>query len=133
MEHIDELQILNDAMDASNTAWWVMELPSGIIFFHENKIKNLGYNSKDIEKFTHYSSFTSLIHPDDYERVMKAMSDHLQGKTDHYEATYRIVAKDGTYHQHFDRGRIVARQGDAMAVSGIVVDIPDSYLIPPKK
>lgn len=132
-EQVDELQLLNDAMEASNTAWWIMELPSGVIFFHQNKIKNLGYSNKEIEKFTHYSSFTHLIHPDDYERTMQAMRDHLEGKTDHYEASYRIKSKDGTYHHHFDRGRIVAKVGDNIAVSGIVVDIPDKYWLEPEK
>lgn len=128
LENIDELQLLNDAMEASNAAWWIMELPSGVIFFHQNKIQNLGYNKKEIEKFTHYTSFTHLIHPDDHDMVMKAMSDYLAGKTENYEASYRIVGKDGKYHHHFDRGRIVARDGDTIVLSGVVVDIPDKYL-----
>lgn len=127
-EDIDELQLLNDAMEASNAAWWIMELPSGVIFFHQNKIQNLGYNKREIEKFTHYTSFTHLIHPDDHDKVMQAMSDYLAGKTESYEASYRIVGKDGKYHHHFDRGRIVARNGENIVISGVVVDIPDKYI-----
>lgn len=127
-DDIDELQLLNDAMEASNAAWWIMELPSGVIFFHQNKIQNLGYNKKEIEKFTHYTSFTKLIHPDDHDMVMKAMSDYLAGKAESYEASYRIISKDGTYHHHFDRGRIVAKRGDDTVLAGVVVDIPDKYL-----
>jgi PAS domain S-box-containing protein len=127
-ENVDELQLLNDAMEASNAAWWIMELPSGVIFFHQNKIQNLGYNKKEIEKFTHYTSFTHLIHRDDHDMVMKAMSDYLAGKTESYEASYCIVGKDGKYHHHFDRGRIVAKNGDTIVLSGVVVDIPEKYL-----
>lgn len=127
-ENVDELQLLNDAMEASNAAWWIMELPSGVIFFHQNKIQNLGYNKKEIEKFTHYTSFTHLIHPDDHDMVMQAMSDYLAGKTESYEASYRIIGKNGKYHHHFDRGRIVAKNGATIVLSGVVVDIPEKYL-----
>lgn len=126
-ENIDELQLLNDAMEASGTAWWIMELPSGVVFFHQNKIKNLGYNKKEVEAFTHYTSFTSLIHPEDYERVMQAMQDHLEDRAIQYEVSYRIRAKDGKYHNYFDRGRIIAKHDGKTVVAGIVIDLPRKY------
>lgn len=125
-ENVDELTLLNDAIEAGGMAWWLMELPSGAVFFHPKKIRMLGYRDKDMSKFVHYTSFTDLLHPDDYPVAMQAMTDHITGKLPLYETEYRIKAKDGTYRKFFDRGKIVARNDKGeMAVAGIVLDITD--------
>jgi PAS domain-containing protein len=36
---------------------------------------------------------------------MKAMTSHLRGQVNVYEAEYRIQAKDGTYRWYYDRGK----------------------------
>lgn len=111
---------LNDAMDAANMAWWEMELPSGAVFFAENKTRMLGYNKKN---FFHYSSFTDLLHPDDYDGAMKAMMDHIEGKKDIYETKYRIKTKSGDYRTFYDRGKIVQRKGENIRIAGMVLDV----------
>lgn len=121
---MNELELINDAILAADMAWWFMELPSGAIFFHPNKLKMLGYTDHDADHFIHYSSFTNLLHPDDYEPTMQAMRDHIAGKANRYESIYRIRAKDDTYHRFADRGRIIARDKKGnFAVSGIVIDM----------
>jgi PAS domain S-box-containing protein len=119
----NESAMIEDALEAGEIAWWLMELPSGAVFFSLNKIKILGYSKKDISKFVHFSSFTDLLHPRDYDKTMKAMQDHLEGKVEVYEAKYRIRSVSGKYIVLYDRGRIVARKGKEMAVAGIVVDV----------
>ena len=89
-----EFAMLEDAIEAGGMAWWIMELPSGVVFFSPNKIKLLGYTEKEVSKFVHYSNFTDLVHPDDYEKCMKAMKDHIEGKTKLYETQYRIKTKE---------------------------------------
>lgn len=116
----DDFQRLDTAMDAAGLAWWEMELPSGVVFFAENKAKMLGYEA---ENFFHYKSFTDLLHPDDYPIAMKAMQDHLDGKIDIYETRYRIKCKDGEYKTFYDRGKIVQKKGKNVRVAGIVLDI----------
>ncbi len=123
-ENVDELALLNDALDAGGIAWWMMEYPSGAIFFHPKKIRMLGYRDKDLGKFVHYSSFTDLLHSDDYPAAMQAMTDHITGKSELYEAEYRIKCVDGSYKTFFDRGKIVARNGTGeMAIAGTVIDV----------
>lgn len=127
-ENVDELTMLNDAVQAGGMAWWIMEFPSGTVFFHPNKIQMLGYSERDTKDFVHYTHFTNLVHPDDHATTMKAMMDHIEGKKDKYETTYRIKGKDGKYHQFFDRGKIVARHQGSIAIGGIVIDISDKYV-----
>lgn len=118
-----ESEMLEVAMEAGGLAWWFMELPSGAVFYSPNKIAMLGYAPEQASKFTHYANFTDLLHPDDHERTMQAMRYHVDGKTEIYEAIYCLKQTNGKYIKLYDRGRIVARKGDEIAVAGIVLDI----------
>ncbi len=111
---------INDAMQAAGMAWWEMELPSGTVFFHPNKVLMLGYEP---EAFVHYTSFTNLIHPDDYQQAMDAMTAHMSGKADVYETKYRIQHADGSYRNFYDKGKIVQRKGEEIRVAGMVFDL----------
>lgn len=112
---------IESALDAADIAWWEMEFPSGAIFFSPKKTSILGYDHSD---FHHYTKFTELVHKDDYEPMMKAMTDHIEGRVDSYEATYRIKASDGSYKRFRDHGRITKRLGDELILSGVVFEIP---------
>ena len=112
------------AMDAGNIAWWEMNFSTGNIICHENKARMLGYQP---ENFTHYTDFTKLLHPNDYEPAMQAMRDHLVGKIPRYEIEYRIKTADGNYRWFRDIGAISEYDdsGKPLNVTGIVIDITD--------
>ncbi|GAA0563921.1 MULTISPECIES: bifunctional diguanylate cyclase/phosphodiesterase [Rheinheimera] len=48
------------------------------------------------------------IHPQDLERVSQLLQDHLDGKTAHFEATYRLKGADNNWIWVLDRGKTVA-------------------------
>lgn len=114
---------LNLSLSAGKLAWWEMEMPGGRVVFNENKVLMLGYDPRDFIN-AHYSDFTKLIHPDDYDNAMRAMEYHLMGKADLYQVTYRIQAKDGSYRWFYDRGSITERDesGRPLKIKGIVFD-----------
>jgi len=118
-----ESEMLEIAMEAGGLAWWLMELPSGAVFFSPHKIAMLGYAPEQGSKFTHYANFTDLLHPDDFQNTMQAMRDHVEGKAEIYEAVYCLKQTNGKYIKLYDRGHIVARKDDEIAVAGIVLDI----------
>ncbi|MFZ1812115.1 MAG: PAS domain-containing protein [Candidatus Saccharimonadales bacterium] len=120
MNYHDEHEMLELALEAGGMAWWRMELPTGTVFFSENKTRMLGRSKQD---FYHYTDFTKLVHPDDYEPMMQAMQNHLDGKTTTYETTYRIRHADGTYLTFFDKGRVVSRKDGEIVIAGIVMSI----------
>ncbi|MCK9579298.1 MAG: PAS domain S-box protein [Methanoregula sp.] len=113
---------LNSAMEIGSLAWWEMDLPDGAIRFDDRKATMLGYSPK---KFRHYTDFTALLNPEDYEPVMKVMKDHLEGREAKYHADYRIRASDGNYRWFRDIGGITKYNGDGTpaTVTGIVIDI----------
>lgn len=122
----DELARLEKALEVAGVAWWWMEMPSGTVFFSEAKTKMLNRSKED---FFHYSAFTKLVHPDDYDAMMASMKDHMMGKSDVYEALYRIKHADGTYKRFYDKGTIVSRKGEEIEMAGVVIDIDSLGLI----
>lgn len=119
-------QQMEDAMEAAGMAWWSLEFPSGALDFSENKTKMLGYDKAD---FYHYTKFTDLLHPEDYEPTMQAMRDLMSGQRDIYECKYRIKASDGSYKTFYDRGRVVERLKDSYTVAGMVFDVSSLELL----
>ncbi len=115
----DTMGHLESAMEAASIAWWWMEMPSGTVFFSPNKTRMMGREKED---FFHYSDFTKLVHPDDYEPMMKAMRDHMEGKTEEYVVKYRIKHADGHYVQFLNKGKIIARKGKEIEIAGIVLN-----------
>ncbi len=113
---------LEKIMRISSISWWEMDCATGTITFSENKARMLGY---DPARFSHYSDFTGLLHPDDYEPVMEGMRRHLVGEKDLYNVTYRIRNRAGEYRRFRDIGGITARgrDGTPLKVVGVVFDI----------
>jgi len=111
-------------MEAGNIAWWEMDCATGQVCFHRRRTDMLGYEP---ELFTHYQHFTALLHPDDFEPVMRAMQDHLSGARPEYCIDYRIKASSGEYRWLHDVGRISRRDtaGHPVTVTGAVMDIAD--------
>lgn len=110
------------AMEVGSIAWWEMDCLTGEVAFSPRKAEMLGYSP---DRFSHYTDFTELLHPDDYEKAMQAMRDHLEGRADRYEVEYRIQSSDDAYLWFRDVGAVTARnkEGAPLKVVGLVVNI----------
>jgi PAS domain S-box-containing protein len=112
---------LDGAMFAGDLAWWEMDVETGSVRFHEHKAQMLGYSP---ERFDTYEDFTELVHPDDHDRAMQAMRDHLEGDAEKYDVEYRIETADGSYRWFHDVGGVTKwDDGAPRKVTGIVVDV----------
>ncbi|MDD3531531.1 MAG: PAS domain-containing protein [Candidatus Pacebacteria bacterium] len=124
MENINFRKEQFDLAVLGGTAtWWQMHLPSGAVSFGDAKAAMLGYPE---EKFMRYQDFVDLVHPDDREKTMQAMRNHLDGKAELYETTYRIRNKNGEYISFYDCGQITKKEGDDITVTGFVRKIDES-------
>jgi len=112
---------------SGNLGHWYWDIPTNTVTFNPLKVEAIGYTMDEIEQPVTYQFFTSKLHPDDYDRVMNNMLNHLKGITHVYEVEYRILAKNGVYRWYYDRGSIVKRdeQGKPLFLSGIVFDISE--------
>jgi PAS domain S-box-containing protein len=116
-EGVSAMESFDRAVLEHRATWWQMELPSGDVFFGEAKAEMLGFPESD---FKNYSDFTKLLHPDDYEKAMQAMRDHMDGKEEFYETVYRIKNSEGEYIKFYDCGQIVERKENGVVVMGFV-------------
>ena len=115
---------LSLAMKGGKMALWEMDVPTGNVTFDNHKVEMLGYAPVN---FKHYTDFTSLVHPKDYQRIMNAMQGHLEGKLDKYEAEYRIMASSGEYIWFYDYGSVTKRDlnGVPLICTGFVYNISE--------
>jgi PAS domain S-box-containing protein len=116
---------LKRALNAASIGWWEWDYDSGEVLFSDNKATMLGYTVEDFPKNVY--EITKLVHPDDYERTMSAMRDHLTGKKDRYQVRYRIRTKDNNWKWYYDKGKLVefTEEGKPKKIIGTVQDITE--------
>ncbi|MDD3093939.1 MAG: sensor domain-containing diguanylate cyclase [Clostridia bacterium] len=117
-----------------NLGHWYWHVPSNKVTFNPLKITVLGYDENELPKEVTYQYFTDKLHPDDYEKAMQIMRNHLQGKLSVYEVEYRIKAKDGSYRWYYDRGKITKydKNNKPELIAGIVFDITEKKMLEEK-
>lgn len=140
IERIEEIERLNmELLKEKNQetkleyAWtgnlghWYWDIQTNAVTFNPLKITTLGYEMNELPEHITYQFFTEKLHKDDLEPTMKAMRDHLYGKSEVYESEYRIKAKNGKYKWYYDRGKITQRdeKGKPVFLAGIVFDITE--------
>lgn len=111
-----------------NLGNWHWNVQTNRLICNDAKICTLNYRRDEAPEKIGFEFFTSKLHPEDYERVMENMRQHLDGNIDAYEVEYRIQTKDGLWKWYYDRGKITKRddQNRPVLVSGIVFDITEA-------
>lgn len=117
-------QMLETVLEASDIAWWDWDILENRVVCNDLKFTMLGYTREQFQG-AGYERFTDLLHPDDHERTMNAMRDHLEGRASIYQIDYRIQRADQTYTWYMDRGAIIDRseQGKPLRLRGLVIDL----------
>jgi PAS domain S-box-containing protein len=91
------------AIAGANDGIWDWNPQTGKVFFSERWKTMLGYAPSEIGDSL--DEWLTRIHPDDQEGNLALMSDHLGGKTHHYESEHRLRCKDGRYIWILARGQ----------------------------
>lgn len=98
------------ALDNANQAIWDLDFQQGKTFYSPTWKAMLGYGEEEISSDT--EAWTTLIHPDDREAVLRADRAHKEGRTPAFEAEFRMRHKNGDWIWVLDRGRVVSRDED---------------------
>lgn len=95
------------ALDGSLAATWDTDLINEVAHYDHRWANMLGY---DIEKVSAvpFSFWTSIIHPEEKDRVIAAANNHVLGKSNSYETEYRLRHKAGYYIWVKERGKVVS-------------------------
>lgn len=132
--HIDEMQQnLHLVNEVINSGFWYIDcdengLEKSISYSHEFR-RMLGY--KDTLDFpNNMSSFISILHVDDRERVLQAMASALADTTGQtrYDVEYRMRHKNGSYQWFRDSAQITRRpDGTAVRMAGIFINVTKQH------
>ena len=102
-----QLQALKErfelAIIASNDGLWDTHFKTGKTFFSPTWLAMLGYNREDVRS---YAQWKTLIHPEDKDRILKTMDEHMRGEKEHFVAEYRLRTKLGRYRWVLARGKL---------------------------
>ncbi len=73
-----------------------------------------------------YTENNSNIHPNDLPFVKQALQAHINGKSGHFESTYRISDEKGKWVWVLDQGKIVESDGNrAVRMAGTLKNVSD--------
>lgn len=93
------------AIENTEAGLWDWNIKTGEVFFNDIWCKMLGYDKNEIEP--NVGSWEKLVHPDDIPDVMKALNKHIEGKSDYYENTHRLLTRSGEWKWIIDKGKII--------------------------
>lgn len=102
--------MLHTIMELVSDGIWDWNANTGFVYRNPGWYEMLGYSPHSLENTV--LTWESVIHPDDYSRVMAAFDAYLAQRAGGYQAEYRCRKQDGSYIWIEDRGFILARNAD---------------------
>jgi two-component system sensor histidine kinase UhpB len=111
------------SLEGSDVGLWDWNVSTGEVVSVRHWAEILGYAPKEIE--SSFPAWQQYVHPDDRAWVMRAMQDHLEGRTPFYETVHRLRAKSGEWRWVLERGKVIGRDaaGTPLRVVGMLADV----------
>ncbi len=107
----EALQVM---LDIVSDGVWDWHADTNFVYRSPGWYRMLGYTEHGLENTV--LTWESLIHPEDYDRVMSHFDDHLCQKVKRYKAQYRCRCQDGSYLWIEDTAQIVESHPDGSVV-----------------
>jgi PAS domain S-box-containing protein len=112
------------AAKATNDAIWDWDLISNRVEWNEAMRDLFGYADEQIEPRGDW--WIENIHPDDRDRIDRAIHAVIEGEGDHWTAEYRFRRSDGTFADVYDRGHVIRNeQRAAVRMIGAMLDLTE--------
>ncbi|REJ95714.1 MAG: PAS domain S-box protein [Planctomycetota bacterium] len=112
------------AVRGSTDGIWDWDVETSEVYYSPRMKELLGYEEHELEGV--FEEFRSRLHPDDLERTMDAVRDHLERRVP-YDVEYRLLTKSGEYRWFRARGQALWDEttGRATRMAGSITDITD--------
>jgi PAS domain S-box-containing protein len=123
------LQQLKDrlelAVDGANLGVWDWDVTTGEVEFNDQWAEMLGHSPDEIEPRP--DAWERRVHPDDLESAEAALSEHMTGETEYYDAEHRMRTAAGEWKWIRAVGKVVERgeNGKPVRAVGIHLDIDE--------
>jgi len=120
----DSEERFNLAIECTDAGVWDWDMVNDKVVYSVRWKNMLGYADHEIENA--FSGWKNLWHPDDKEKIEKALDDFLTGKSSKYEIIHRCRHKDGGWRWILTRGDIIKNaSGKPVRWVGTNIDITD--------
>ena len=116
-QHLEGESHFAMALHAGQLGFWDWNIATGHVHYGGRWSKMLGYADGELEP--HVRVWERLVHPDDLAPVTKILTDHLEGRTEFYEAEHRLRHKNGSWRWVLTRGQVVHRSPDGTALRAV--------------
>jgi len=109
-------------VEGSSVGIWDWDVLNKRVYFSPAWKSMRGYTDDEIDD--REENWSGGIHPDDAGRVMMAVQDYFEQRTDVFEEEYRVRRKDGSYMWILDRGKVLRdSNGHVIHMAGAEIDI----------
>jgi PAS domain S-box-containing protein len=114
---------LSLALSGADLGTWDWDVASGHALFDERWASMLGYTLEELAPSA--QTWESLIHPEDRERVLAVLQQHLDGLLPDYQTELRMRHKTGSWVWVLAKGRVIQRDaaGRPVRACGTHLDI----------
>ena len=116
---------LSTIIAGADVGTWDWNIQAGTVDVNERFCTMLGYEPRSFG--TDVQRFFDSLHPDDAEKVNRAVQAHFAGKSDFCRCDFRLRTADGSYKWIHDAGRLSARdhEGKPLRMVGIHMDLTE--------
>jgi diguanylate cyclase (GGDEF)-like protein/PAS domain S-box-containing protein len=112
------------ALAGANDGLWDWDRQAGTIFYSARWKSMLGF--EDAELSSSPEAWFDRVHPEDRDRLLASLADHLEGRAGYFHAEHRVRHKDEQYRWMLCRGLAVrGPTGQAVRIAGSQTDITD--------
>ncbi|QGY46598.1 PAS domain S-box protein [Maribellus comscasis] len=124
-----ELNISNErwkfALEGAGDGVWDWDIINNKVIFSDQWKVMLGYEPSEIEN--NFDEWEKRVHPEDLEKALTDLKNHLDEESSEYVNEHRLRCKDGSYKWILDRGKVISRDnsGAALRMIGIHTDITE--------
>jgi len=115
------------AVQGASDSIWDWDLETNVAFVSPRWKEMLGYGENEIDNVM--EEWMNLIHPDDYQAVLNALNDYLDGRIPEFCLEYRLRHQDGSYRWVLTRGACFRDDdGNPHRMAGSHTDITERKL-----
>lgn len=102
---------------------WYVQTGEGAV--NERAAAMVGYTLDEMD--SNFAFWDSRLHPEDRQKALEKLFQHLAGLSDSYEDEYRVRHKSGEWKWILSRGKVMERdpQGNPLRMSGTYLDITE--------
>ncbi len=117
------LERLDLALECAEEGLWDWNVARNRTYYSGRWSRMLGYLPDEIGDSVEI--FDRLVHPDDLPALKERLRAHMEGRSESYQAEFRMKTKDGAWRWIRSRAKVVARavDGSPLRVTGTHLDI----------